>query len=226
MSNGFYQSDPWIDLMGVLRIERVDDMGQVICEHCGKPIIKKYDCIGHHIIELTDENVHDAMISLNPDNIALVHHRCHNIIHNKLGYAGRQVFLVWGSPLSGKTTWVESVRNEGDLIVDMDSIWQCISGCGRYIKPNRLKQNAFAVRDLLIDMVKVRRGRWDVAYIIGGYPLISERERLLKSLGAREVFIDTPKEECLARLQDSDRDVEEWTKFIEEWWQRYSPHLP
>ena len=68
MISSFYRSKPWIDLMTVIRLERGN-----ICEHCGKPIVKKYDAIGHHKIELTEENVEDANISLNPDNIMLVH---------------------------------------------------------------------------------------------------------------------------------------------------------
>lgn len=221
-----YTSDEWRDLLALIKLQRVNEEGFIVCEFCGKPIVKAYDCIGHHTIVLDESNYMDANISLNPDLIQLVHHRCHNIIHNKLGYAQRQVYLVFGSPLSGKTTWVKENMSEGDLIIDMDSIWQCISGCERYTKPGRLKQNAFAVRDNLIDMVRVRRGNWLNAYIIGGYPLISERERLIKSLSARPVFIDTDKETCLQRLDEcEDRNKEEWLMFIDDWWRKYNPSL-
>ena len=220
----FYRSKEWEGLRAILVNERVNEEGFVICAHCGKPIIKAYDIIGHHLIELTEENYHDAAISLNPENIVLVHHRCHNKIHNKLSYSGRQVFVVYGSPLSGKSSFVAEAMQEGDLLLDMDSIWQCLSGCDRYIKPNRLRQNVFAIRNSLIDMVRVRQGKWLNAYIIGGYPLISERERLIKSLGAREIFIDTDKETCLKRLNEStDRNVAEWTQYIEDWWDKYTP---
>lgn len=205
--------------MKVLRLERVNEEGQIICEHCGKPIVAKYDCIGHHIIELDDSNVYDANIALNPENIMLVHHRCHNKIHNKLGYSNRQVYLVYGSPLSGKSTFVKDNMEPGDLIVDIDNIWQCISGCDRYVKPNRLKQNVFAIRDELINMVRMRQGKWLNAYVVGGYPLIGERERLIKSLGAREIFIDTPKEECLRRAEER---PEEWAKYIDDWWEKFN----
>ncbi len=220
-----YTSKEWIDLLTVIKNERVNEKGEIICEHCGYPINKAYDCIGHHSIVLDDTNCNDALIALNPDLIQLVHHRCHNIIHNKLGYAQHQVYLVYGSPLSGKSKWVRDNMNEGDIIIDVDRIWQCLSGCDMYVKPNRLTQNVLDVRNNLIDAVKMRRGKWNNAYIVGGYPLISERQRLSKSLRAREVFIDTPKEICIERLnQCSDgRNVDEWTKYIEEWWRLYSP---
>ena len=220
----FYRSDQWQNLLKVLKNDpkRMDANGNLVCSHCGLPIVKKYDCIGHHIIELTEENYTDYNISLNPVNIQLVHHKCHNIIHDKLGYSQRQVFIVYGSPLAGKSTWVANNMAEGDLIIDMDNIWQCVSGCDRYTKPNRLKSVVFSVRDNLLESVKYRRGKWLNAYIIGGYPYQAERERLIDSLGAREVFIDIPYEECVKRLERcEDRDKRVWEQYISDWWLQY-----
>ena len=219
MIGDFYKSKVWIDLMQVIRMERLNDDGELICEHCGKPITAKYDCIGHHKIELTEQNYVDANISLNPDNIALLHHKCHNKIHDRLGLSYvKQVFLVYGSPCSGKTSWVKDNMLYGDLVIDMDNIWECISCQDRHVKPNRLKQIAFDVRNLLIDSVRIRKGNWLNAYLIGGYPLISERERLIKSLGAREIFIDTPKEVCIERAIDRPK---EYVEYINNWWEQY-----
>ena len=221
----FYKSKQWQKLLEVIKLDRVNEDGQIICWHCKKPIIDKYDCIGHHTIFLTEENVNNADISLNPKLIQLVHHKCHNIIHNKLGYTKREVFLVYGSPLSGKSTYVKTVSEPGDLIIDINSIWYAVSG-SENLKPPKLNAVVFGLRDRLIEMVKYRVGKWDNAYIIGGYPLISERERLCKELGAREIFIDTPKEVCLQRLQESeDRDLSDNLKYIEEWWRKYIPPL-
>ena len=164
----FYHSKEWRSLTKNLRIERTTENGEVICEYCGKPILKAYDCIGHHKTELTEENVNDYQISLNPENIQLLHHSCHNLIHDKLGRKSRMVYLVYGAPLSGKSTYVKDSMSEGDLVVDMDSIWQCVSGCDRYTKPNRLRSVVFRVRDDLIDMIKYRFGKWSNAYIVGG----------------------------------------------------------
>lgn len=223
MNGNFYQSKEWIKLMAVIRMERVNEHGQIICEHCGKPIVHKYDCIGHHVIELDEHNIHDANIALNPDNIMLLHHKCHNKIHDKLGIYRKQVYLVYGSPLSGKSTYVHDNMRCGDIIVDMDNIWQCLSGCDRYVKPNRLKSCVFSIRDALLDMVRIRQGKWLTAWVIGGYPLSSERERLIKSLNARAIFIDTDKEECLRRLQTANdgRDTNEWEKYICDWWEKF-----
>ena len=225
----FYHSRQWEAFIKRLRIERVNSTGMWICEHCGKPIIKAYDCIAHHKQELTADNVDDVNISLNPDNIMLVHFKCHNELHKRFGFGEgqpriiKQVFVVYGAPCSGKTTWVKSVAAKEDIVLDIDRLWGAIRAecCTTYEKPNELTSNVFALRDCIIDMIKVRRGRWHNAYIIGGYPLQGERERIVDRVGAiKTIFIDTPKEVCLvrAKLKSS-----EWVGYVETWFDRYTP---
>ena len=132
------------------------------------------------------------------------------------------MFIVYGSPLSGKSSYVRESMTEGDLIIDIDNIWECVSGCDRYVKPNRLKSVVFGVRDNLLESVKYRRGKWLNAYVIGGYPYQAERDRLADQLGARLIHIDTDKETCLNRLSIcEDRDQSEWTKYINDYWLQY-----
>lgn len=224
--DNFYQSKEWIKLYTLLRIQRTDADGNLICWHCGKPIVKKYDAIAHHTIFLTEDNVNDSYISLNPDLIQFVHHSCHNRIHERLGYNRQEVYLVYGSPLSGKSTYVSEVMEDGDLILDLDLIWQSVSGKNKYEKPARLNAVVFGIRDYLLESVRIRRGKWQNAYMVGGYPLISERERLCRKLGAREIYIESTKEQCLQRLeQDQQRDKKLWTEYINTWWERYIPPL-
>lgn len=221
----FYRSSEWENFRKVLIAERVGDDGFVRDEVTGKPIVKAYDIILHHKEELTEDNVHDYNISLNPDNIMIVSHKTHNIIHNKLGYSERKIYIVYGAPFAGKSQWVKENQNEGDLIVNIDDIWEMISGCDRYIKPNKLKAVAFKTRDTLLDAVRYRLGRWRNAYVVGGYALQSERERLCKELGAEEILIDATMDECLARLEANEtiEDKEQFEKFIKEWFERFRP---
>lgn len=220
----FYKSKDWQRLVSIIRMERTGPDGLIICEECGAPIVRKFDCIAHHCHTfLTEENVNDRMISLNPENIALVHARCHNRIHDKLGYIRKEIYLIYGPPLAGKRTYIRDVIQPGDLLVDMDAIWECITGGDRYTKPGKLNAVAFGVRDLLLDCIRTKRGRWNNAYICGGYPLISERERLIRETGAREIYIDTDKETCLnraAEIEDQDARAA-WREYIEDWWRKH-----
>lgn len=214
----FYRSDIWRDFKRNLMIERTNADGLIICEHCGKPIVKAYDCIGHHKVELTDENVNDYSISLNPDLVELIHFKCHNEKHRRFGGFNQRVFLVYGSPCSGKSTWVREHAEPDDLIIDLDSIWECISNTDRYHKPNRLKANVFGVRDCLIDQVKIRKGMWRDCYIIGGYPLRTDRDRICDLLRSEPIFIDEPMETCMSRA-----DNDAWKEYIKDWFEDYVP---
>ena len=214
----FYHSKPWEKLRRQLMIDRLKD-GQLICEHCGEPIVKAYDCIAHHKKELTEDNVNDFEISLNPDNIELIHFRCHNIQHKRFEGFSQSVYLVYGSPCSGKTTWVNANANNDDLILDIDRIWDCLCNDGQRTKPKRLKANAFGVRDCLIDQIKTRTGRWRNAFVIGGFPLRSDRERLCDLLRAEPIYIEASKEECLER---ANQKPDGWKDYIEDWFDSYT----
>ena len=214
--DNFYKSKQWEELRARLMMERVDEQGQLICEHCGKPITKAYDCIAHHEIKLTDDNVNDFVISLNPQNIKLIHFKCHNKIHQRYDGFYRNVYLVYGSPCSGKSTWVHDVAYDDDLILDVDSIWESICKADKYHKPNRLKANVFGIRDCIIDQIRTRKGMWRNAYVIGGYPLRSDRDRLCELLQAQPIYIEATKDECLSRALSDD-----WKDFIEEWFENF-----
>lgn len=102
----FYTSKEWYDF----RLRIIAERGPR-CEHCKELIEESKDIIIHHIIELTEENVGDVSISLNPDNVEIVCFDCHNKIHLRFGYKPeKRVYLVYGPPLSGKSTYVYSRR--------------------------------------------------------------------------------------------------------------------
>lgn len=227
--NTFYKSSEWKSLLQLLKLERVNEEGKLICEHCGKEMIKAYDIIGHHKIELNSNNVNDVNISLNPENIALIHFKCHNEIHERFGFEKQKVYIVYGSPLSGKTTWVKNNSSADDLVVDIDNIYNMLNlNSSKYIKSNRIKTNVFLVRDFLIEQIKTRTGKWRNAYIIGGYPLQMERMRLCETLGAECIYIEATKEECINRLYtDPNRElvIKEWEKYIDDWWSKYQEEV-
>ena len=224
----FYRGKAWRGLLDVLKIERLTDEGQLICEHCGKPIVRKYDCIGHHKIELNEDNVNNPEIALNPNNVMLIHFRCHNLIHTRYEGFRQRVYLVYGSPCSGKTSYVDSIANADDLILDVDRIWSAVCKAGMYNKdngksarPNRLKQNVFGIRDCILDQIRTRKGMWKNAFVIGGYPLKTERERLIDRLGAEPIYVEATKEECLTRAETE--RPEAWREFIENWFESFTP---
>ena len=217
----FYKSKEWEKFREVVLLKRTERDGELICDHCGKPITFKRDAICHHTTQLTDSNVNDPNISLNEDLIQVVHHKCHNEIHTRFGTYTRHIYLVYGPPCAGKSTYVQFSATKDDLIVDIDKVYEAISVNEPHVKSKRLTSNAFQVRDLLLDMVKTRNGKWVNAWIIGGYPLKMDRERLANDIGAELIFIESSKSLCLARADL--RGGEVYKKYVEDWFEKYQP---
>lgn len=214
----FYTLKPWRDLSYNLKIAAGGK-----CNRCDFQVINQEDfkyLIGHHKIELTEDNVDDPVISLNPDNIEIICHDCHNKEHRRFGNK-KNVYIVYGSPLSGKSTMVREIMQHGDLVLDLDEIWKAVSFQDEYVKPNNLRFNVFKIRDDILDQVKTRYGNWYDCYIIGGYPDKYERERLAQSLGAEVIYCESTKEECIDRLNKSDKP-QQWLEYINKWFDEYT----
>lgn len=229
----FYKSKEWETFRKIVIDKRTHDDGFIYCDECGKPILKKYDLVLHHKEELNDFNVLDRNISLNEDNIEVLHFKCHNQRHQRFGYnktsthrpVKKHVYIVYGSPLAGKSTWVRDVANKDDLVVDLDSIWQMISINPKYEKPAALKSTVFDMRDHMYDIIRYRSGNWMNAYIITGGALRGDRERLKQRVGADDfIFIDTDKETCIKRVQERYDDAimrAKWYEYIIDWFDKY-----
>lgn len=215
--HAFYISKPWRDLSYYIKVARGGK-----CESCGFIATTKEEwamLIAHHEVDLTEENVDDPRISLNPDLIKIKCLDCHNKEHRRFGHS-KHVYIVWGSPLSGKTTAVREMMRPGDIVLDIDRIWSAVTLLPEYVKPDNVRFNIFALRDNLLDQIKTRYGQWYDAYIIGGYPDKYERERMAASLGAELIYCESTMQECLDRRRESGRP-EKWDEYIREWWSVY-----
>ena len=120
-------------------------------------------------------------------------------------------------------SFVKENKTDRDLVIDIDMIWSAVTLDQMYVKNNYLKSNIFAVRDNLLEQIKMRRGTWQNAWVIGAYPMRGERERLADRLSAELIHIDTDKDTCLKRLYNADdnRDVNAWSSYIEDYFDKY-----
>lgn len=232
----FYAGDDWDACKALVLKERIKD-GAVYCEHCGGLILKNFNpqeknnagaMVFHHIQPLTTANMNNAAISINPRNIAILHWQCHNEVHGRFSgqnmQAEKKVYLITGAPCSGKTTFARERMQAGDLILDIDDIWQQLSGQPRYIKPNSIKPVVFATRSEQERQVQMRAGTWRNAFVIRSLPLAMDRRREAERLDAEVITINTPQDVCLERLRNDPqgRNVTEYEKFIKEYFLMYS----
>jgi len=167
------------------------------------------------------------MISLNPVNVELICFDCHNLVHKRFGHqsAGRSVFIVYGPPLAGKQEFVQQRVSRGDIVIDMDRLYQAVSMLPSFDKPDNLLSNVRGIHSLLLDNIKTRYGKWNNAWIVGGYQDKHKREKLADDLGAELIFCDVSKDECMRRLENNEAlqyRKDEWRGYIEKWFDQYS----
>lgn len=192
--DAFYHSKAWRDLSYLLRLKS----GK--CQRCGR-IADMKQLHAHHKVLLTPSNVNDVSISLNPDNIEILCNSCHDEEHNRFGYAEHHIYIIYGAPCSGKTTYALERMSNNDIIVDLDMIYEMLTGQDGHEHSDGLRFIAFKIRDTLYDIIKTRYGRFNDAYIVAGLPHRGEREALARRLGAELVHIDTNEGECIKRAE-------------------------
>lgn len=218
----FYGTKAWQDLRMVKIIQANGH-----CERCGKDFTDDTSqLIAHHKIHLTSETLSDPKIALNPENVEILCPKCHAHYHDDRGYIKpkKQVFIVYGAPLSGKSTYVRQNAEPDDLIVDLDSIYQAITPAPRYHHTEQVKPIAFGIRDYLYDQIRIRNGTWQTAWIIAGLPRKGQREQLAARLGASCILIECDKDECHKRLFSADDGrYPEWEKYIDQWFFDFQP---
>ena len=192
--DAFYHSKAWRDLSYLLRLKS----GK--CQRCGR-IADMKQLHAHHKVLLTPSNVNDVSISLNPDYIEILCNSCHDEEHNRFGYTEHHIYIIYGAPCSGKTTYALERMSNNDIIVDLDMIYEMLTGQDGHEHSDGLRFIAFKIRDTSYDIIKTRYGRFNDAYIVAGLPHRGEREALARRLGAELVHIDTSEDECIKRAE-------------------------
>ena len=215
----FYASEAWAKF----RLGLIAERG-LRCEYCSELAARSSKLTLHHIVELTPENVRDVMISLNPKNVIVVHHDCHNKIHNRFGHKPEKgVYIIFGPPLAGQSNYVKQNMRRGDLVVDMDRLYHAVSFLPYYDKPDNLLTSVHGIYNFLVDNIKTRYGKWNSAWIITGGADKYAREKLANDLGAELIFCDVSKDEVMRRLE-ADRQLQyrkdEWRGYINKWFEK------
>ena len=221
--SNFYKSEAWRNFRLIRIAENTSaNNGILTCDYCHKPIVDTTACHIHHITELTEDNVSDPTIALSSKNTMCLHHECHNSVHHR--YIGtpsrdlRKVFLVYGAPCSGKEEYVKSHCGDGDLVISIDRITECISATG---KPSpEIDPIIFKVRATLLESVRRRIGRWKTAWIIDSAPSKARRSELCRQYRADPIYIESTEEECLKKRK-ADGRPEAVDTYIRQWFKDY-----
>lgn len=203
----------------------------------------------HHIRELTMSNIDDPEITLSLDNLMCVCKDCHFRIHrekilkrfrrkarkrilNKSGCyfdeAGMlqpmRVYIVHGSPASGKNKYVAERRDDTDLVVDLDAI-QLALGHDRYGRANNLLDLSLYIREHIYKLIEDRDEMIDCrhVWVIATLPEKKQRQQLADRLQAELIHIDTSQADCIdrAKKDPNRRDKDIAVAIIEEYFEKF-----
>ena len=112
------------------------------------------------------------------------------------------VYLVYGAPCSGKSTWIAEHMKRGDVLCDVDTLYAAISGQDAHDADLHVHEIALSLKERLLDAVRDRAGFED-AYVAS---IANTREKLqaeMERVNADEaVFINTPYEVCMERAKE------------------------
>ena len=125
-----------------------------------------------------------------------------------------RVIVVWGSPASGKSTYVAKHMRHMDIRVDLDEIFKCFAGITTRDTDTELTKDylpfILAAQEAVYKLIEANTGGFATAWIITSQPIKSKREELIKRFNAEEVHIQTTVDEALARMEaDSKRENKE-----------------
>ena len=133
--------------------------------------------------------------------------------------------IVCGPPGSGKTTYVNEKVRSGDLILDVDAIYAAVAGEPWYSKPAGLLPVVLAVRDAILE--QIRMGNDDIrhAWVISSEADPNKRAELLQQCGGGQIVVlEVSGGECLRRIAADPRrgrHADLWKPLIDKWWAGY-----
>lgn len=113
------------------------------------------------------------------------------------------VYLIYGSPCSGKSTYINEHISDNDLVCDVDLIYQAIGNREAHDADLYVHEVALQLKERLLDIIRDREGGWKNAYVVS---IANTDERLkteMERINADEaIFIDTPYEVCMERAKE------------------------
>jgi len=127
------------------------------------------------------------------------------------------LFIVCGAPGSGKTTYVNNHKQEGDLIIDLDEIKSLLSGKPRYESEDGWLEPALIERNRILNGLNYTK-RYKRAWFIVGAPKAWERDFWRKLKPKKLIVLETPESECIKRIKDRPIDL---TNAAKKWWLKY-----
>ena len=137
-----------------------------------------------------------------------------------------KVTIVTGPPASGKSSYVQENKQDGDLIIDWERLANAITGSDARQQGETAIELIGEMRRAAISKIEKIIDQADSnVWLIIGAPTSKERLELKQKLNAKLVLILCDKNLSIDRIkQDKERSLasEEQIKAVERWWSKYT----
>lgn len=134
----------------------------------------------------------------------------------------KRVFVVNGSPGSGKTTFVKSKIRQGDIALDFDKLTAALALDDALYGDRRPQLDvALAAREAIIHEIECRRGDWKNAYVITASSSSEKVRQLCERLNAELITMNATAEECKERIRNDSRRTgftDKYLALVDEWY--------
>ena len=236
----FYSSKAWQKCRAAYIAERIMIDGG-LCEKCREQPGEEL----HHIKHITLNNITDSDIALNANNLMWLCKDCHFKEHRESIFKQyskkkrilvdgmwfdndgmphkQEVKIVYGSPASGKSTYVRNHKDEYDMVVDTGEILETIGMCDKSNSSSNLLNIAIGIREYLYTQIENKEVDCKTVWVIASLPNKKDRTELAERLGAELIFISADYETCIRHAeQDVKREDKELQRIIiEKWFENY-----
>lgn len=113
------------------------------------------------------------------------------------------VYLIYGSPCSGKSTYIAEHMKDGDIVCDVDLIYSAISNHDAHDADLYVHEVALQLKSTLLDIIRDRKGNWNDAYVVSIANTPEKVKTDMERINTDEcIFIDTPYEVCMERAKE------------------------
>lgn len=129
------------------------------------------------------------------------------------------VYLIYGSPCSGKSTYINEHIKRDDLVCDVDYIYSAITRNDSHDAELYTHSVACELYKTLTEIIRDRKGNWKNAYVVSLANTPDKLKADIERVNAdKAIFIDTPYEVCMERAKERPFYFQ-W--IIQEWFQTY-----
>lgn len=113
------------------------------------------------------------------------------------------VYLVYGAPCSGKTTYVREHFHTGDIVCDVDRLYAALCFNEEHQSELYALETASKLQESLLDIIKNRKGNWKNAWVISLANTSEKLAEAMRRVNADEAIpIETPIDVCMERAKD------------------------